>query len=1163
MAEEARTILTIDPGPALGALDQVRASIEGMEAEYRQLNKAGANLFDGAEKSTSALIGDVDDLAATMSKAGAALQNLTRYERFLEIQQKKTTDPALIKRYADEIARTRRAMSELRDQGVDAWQDIGREQQKSVGLFGGLRGAIARALPALSLTAVAASAIQAAGAYEQTRASFETFLKSAEKADALLGQLNRFSAQTPFSSEQVNDAAKALLAFGVSEEKVIENLKEIGTIAAATGKDFNELTTIYGKARTAGVLFAEDINQLIEAGVPVLDEFATILGTTPDKVKKLASEGKISFSVLEGAFKNLTSEGGRFAGLLEKQGETAKGLGSTLASVFSDRLRSSASGLLAIVKGLAKGLIDLLGGTQKESEALEEQRIRFLSLSNEVRLTNAGTKERSDRIADLQKQYPQFLGNIDKEKATNEDLQPILDKINKTYLVRIALQRQQEKIQPFLEKAAKADERLAETRAKFNTQLAKSADLAGVNLSQFSSLQEQVAAVRAELEKRAEFTILATGKTPLNEEAKALQGIIDFQRQIGTEQGFQQIRAEKLTEAEEARQKVVEELKNIYGEAFDAATQLNKAPTTTGAAPGGTSAAQTKQALDAERKRQELRLALLQEGRSKEIALEESRFEALKAELKKYFTDKDELQKQIEQADNQHRANLRAINERFDAEELTRLAQAQQEREALRLSLIDDGTQKEIAAEKARFEKVQADLKRAFQDSADLPKLLEEAQAQHITNLNRINSAGLESILEADKAFSDQELALIEAQGEKVILLLRQRGASEEEIAEAQRQFDLLTQRKRLEAEIKFQQALLLATAGGDEERRKAIQGQIDLLNQQLENVNININTPNVDGKAKIDLKGLLGLSDKDAEAVREAANQIVNSINQITAARVAAAEEELRIAQDRVQAAEDALDRELELAEQGFASNVTLKRQELEQAQELEKQALEDRKKAQKQQAAVDAIQQSVSLITASANIFKALSGLGPIGVGLAIATIAGMFAAFAKVRLDAAKATRFREGGQGRVTDSGVIVGPAHSRGGVPLEVEGGEFFGTDGKRFAVVKKHLTGKHFDLLDAINNDDTPRIAAIAAQLGAGVPIYAEPGLGDELNQRRVQTKTRRQEAELIELRKSNALLKENNTYLRKMATPSAQVAYFDGGREERTDGLTKIIRTK
>lgn len=160
---------------------------------------------------------------------------------------------------------------------------------------------------------------------EQTRVSFTTFLGDAEKANKAISDLNEFSNVTPFDNAQVIKAGKGLLAFGVSQDKLIPSLKKIGDISAGTGKDFNELATIYGKARVAGTLYAEDINQLVEAGVPIMGEFAKALGTTEDQVKKMASQGKLKFKDLENAFSNLTGEGGRFFNLMEKQSKTVGG----------------------------------------------------------------------------------------------------------------------------------------------------------------------------------------------------------------------------------------------------------------------------------------------------------------------------------------------------------------------------------------------------------------------------------------------------------------------------------------------------------------------------------------------------------------------------------------------------------------------------------------------------------------------------------------------------------------------------------------------------------------------------------------------------------------------------------------------------------------------
>jgi len=207
-------------------------------------------------------------------------------------------------------------------------------KSKGLGGFASGLGGIAKFAGIAGLAVGAAglgkSIIQLGTDMEQTRVSFTTFLGDAEKANKVIEDLNNFSNFTPFDNAQVIQAGKGLLAFGTSSEKLIPALKTIGDISAGTGKDFNELATIYGKARVAGTLYAEDINQLVEAGVPIMGEFAKALGTSEDQVKKLASEGKLKFKDLETAFQNLTSEGGLFFNLMEKQSDTVQGKFSTL-----------------------------------------------------------------------------------------------------------------------------------------------------------------------------------------------------------------------------------------------------------------------------------------------------------------------------------------------------------------------------------------------------------------------------------------------------------------------------------------------------------------------------------------------------------------------------------------------------------------------------------------------------------------------------------------------------------------------------------------------------------------------------------------------------------------------------------------------------------------
>jgi len=225
----------------------------------------------------------------------------------------------------------------------------------SLGGLGGVLSGLGLAVGAAEIFSLGKSAVQSAMAYETLSIQFEVFLGSAEKAKTVLADLNKFSIETPFTPDQVNAAGRSLIAFGVAQKDLLPTMQKIGDVSAAVGKDYNELATIYGKAKTAGVLMAEDINQLTEAGIPIIDEFAKILGVGADQVKKLGSEGKIHFSDLETAFANMTGEGGRFNGMMDKMSQTTEGLLSSIEGKLQDELRAIGQAMLPTIRTIMEG----------------------------------------------------------------------------------------------------------------------------------------------------------------------------------------------------------------------------------------------------------------------------------------------------------------------------------------------------------------------------------------------------------------------------------------------------------------------------------------------------------------------------------------------------------------------------------------------------------------------------------------------------------------------------------------------------------------------------------------------------------------------------------------------------------------------------------------
>ncbi len=227
----------------------------------------------------------------------------------------------------------------------------------------------------ISIGAIAAGGIGmaklAAGA-ETAEVAFTTMLGSAERAKDVLKDVTGFAAATPFELPELTDATRKLLAFGTAQEELIPTLNMVGDIASGISQPIGEIAEIYGKARVQGRLFAEDINQLTGRGIPIIQELAKQFGVTDGEVKKLVESGQITFSNLETAFRSLTSEGGKFAGMMAAQSKTGAGMWSTMMDNIKGLARGFGEALLPAAKTVMSALIDMSGGAGESFAPLKE-----------------------------------------------------------------------------------------------------------------------------------------------------------------------------------------------------------------------------------------------------------------------------------------------------------------------------------------------------------------------------------------------------------------------------------------------------------------------------------------------------------------------------------------------------------------------------------------------------------------------------------------------------------------------------------------------------------------------------------------------------------------------------------------------------------------------
>ena len=198
---------------------------------------------------------------------------------------------------------------------------------------------------AFSMKGIVSEVANVRGQFQQLEVAFNTMLGSADKADALMAQLVRTAAITPFDLEGVAQGAKQLLAYGMEAENVNETLIRLGDIAAGLSMPLNDLVYLYGTTMAQGRLYTQDLNQFTGRGIPMIQELAKVFGVAESKVKDLVEAGRVGFPEVQKVIENLTGEGCKFGGLMEEQSKTVTGqisnIEDAIASMFNDMGKQS------------------------------------------------------------------------------------------------------------------------------------------------------------------------------------------------------------------------------------------------------------------------------------------------------------------------------------------------------------------------------------------------------------------------------------------------------------------------------------------------------------------------------------------------------------------------------------------------------------------------------------------------------------------------------------------------------------------------------------------------------------------------------------------------------------------------------------------------------
>lgn len=198
--------------------------------------------------------------------------------------------------------------------------------------------------------------------FELQRVALGAIIKDGYEASKMFEQIKAAAVKSPFEIKDLVSYTKQLAAYKFETKDLFDTTMQLADISAGLGVGMERLVLAFGQIRATGYLRASEVRQLTESGIPIIEELAKKISemrgemVSAGDVMQMISERAISFGMVKEVFDDMTSAGGTFYKMQEKQAETLAGQWSNLKDTLS--IMYDEIGRSSVVSGFMQALID-------------------------------------------------------------------------------------------------------------------------------------------------------------------------------------------------------------------------------------------------------------------------------------------------------------------------------------------------------------------------------------------------------------------------------------------------------------------------------------------------------------------------------------------------------------------------------------------------------------------------------------------------------------------------------------------------------------------------------------------------------------------------------------------------------------------------------------
>lgn len=278
-----------------------RAVIKDIEFDVKRLGDAYRTALKNNPIGASGKLAEYNAARKALDEEKAALFGLTQQQAEARLSVKKLRDEySLYKKEAGDTVEINNGLSL-------SWG-------KTLGVIGG----------ATALKSLASQIVRVRGEFQSMQTAIETMVGKAA-ASGLMAQLKEMAKISPLTLTDMVNAEKMMLGFNIQAEDTARYLQALSDISMGDSVKFKSLTLAFSQMSAAGKLMGQDLNQMINAGFNPLQIIAEKTGKSISTLKDEMSKGAVSAEMVQQAFIDVTSAGGKFYQMSENASKTING----------------------------------------------------------------------------------------------------------------------------------------------------------------------------------------------------------------------------------------------------------------------------------------------------------------------------------------------------------------------------------------------------------------------------------------------------------------------------------------------------------------------------------------------------------------------------------------------------------------------------------------------------------------------------------------------------------------------------------------------------------------------------------------------------------------------------------------------------------------------